>query len=150
MDSWRDRDRERDRGGSQRDRRPPEKLPQRPDLGNEEQVKRLKRGMERSAAEVIRCQKCGHQQSSEAAFIGPMTTCDKCGTALHSCRHCAFFDSGARFQCKKAVPAAIGDKWAPNACDLYEPRLVLDATGKRLAGVPSQNNKSLFDSLFKK
>ncbi len=149
MDSWRDRDRERDRGGSQRDRRP-ETPPQRPDLGNEEQVKRLKRGMERSAAEVIRCQKCGHQQPAEAAFIGPMTTCDKCGTALHSCRHCAFFDSGARFQCKKPIQAAIGDKWAPNACDLYEARLVLDATGRRLAGTPAQNNKSLFDSLFKK
>jgi len=150
VDSWRDRDRERDRGGSQRDRRPPEKPPQRPDLGNEEQVKRLKRGMERSAAEVIRCQKCGHQQSAEAAFIGPMTTCDKCETALHSCCHCAFFDSGARFQCKKPITVAIGDKWAPNACDLYEPRLVLDATGRRLAGTPAQNNKSLFDSLFKK
>ena len=50
----------------------------------------------------------------------------------------------------QAVPAAIGDKWAPNACDLYEPRLVLDATGKRLGGTAATNNKSLFDSLFKK
>jgi len=141
-----DRDRDRDRERERREHAPP----QRPDLGNDEQVRRLKRAMERSAAEVVRCQKCGHQQSSEVAFIGPKTTCDKCGTFLHSCRHCVHFDPSSRFQCRKPVSAAIGDKWSANECTVFEPRLVLDATGKRLGGQTAQNAKSLFDSLFKK
>ncbi len=148
MDKYRDRDRDRDRDRERKDR--PAAPPQRPDIGNEEQVRRLKRAMERSAAEVIRCQNCGHQQHAEVAFIGPRSTCDKCGTALHSCRHCQYFDSAARFQCRKPVPAAIGDKWAANECTAFEPRLVLDATGRRLEGRAANNPKNAFDALFKK
>lgn len=124
--------------------------PQRTDLGNREQVRRLKRGMERAAAEVIRCQNCGHQQLAEAAFIGPRSKCDRCGTALHSCRHCNHFDPRARFQCRKPVKKSIANKTASNSCKFFEPRLVLDATGKRLHGKEKQDAKSLFDSLFKK
>ena len=130
--------------------RPKSPPPDRPDLGNDEQVKRLKRGMERSAAEVIRCQKCGHQQQKEAAIIGPLSTCDKCDTALHSCRHCLHFMPDARFQCRKPVPVAIVDKWAANDCVAFEPRLVLDSTGRRVEGQAAKNAKNIFDSLFKK
>lgn len=145
-DKYRDRDRDRSRD---RDRtRAP--LPDRPDLGNDDQVRRLKRGMERSAAEVIRCQKCGHQQQAEAAMIGPLSTCDKCGTALHSCKHCQHFMPDTRFQCRKPIAAAITDKWAGNGCDLFEPRWVLDATGRRVEGSPAKNAKNAFDALFKK
>ena len=155
MSNYRDRDRERDqrsyadrlRGGK---REPKQAQPERPDIGNEDQVRRLKRAMERSAAEVIRCQNCGHQQHADAAFIGPRSTCDKCGAALHSCRHCRHFDTAARFQCARPVPAAIGDKWAANDCSLFEPRLVLDATGRRIEGKMSNNPKNAFDALFKK
>ncbi|MCE5245931.1 MAG: hypothetical protein ABFD84_00660 [Candidatus Polarisedimenticolia bacterium] len=141
MDKNRDRDRERGERP-----RPPERT----DLGNDEQVKRLKRAMERSAAEVVRCQNCGHQTRAEAAFIGPLTNCDNCGKPLHSCRHCAFFETSARFQCEKPVPAPVGDKWAANDCALYEPRLVLDATGRRAESRPAVVARNAFDALFKR
>ncbi|RMG44118.1 MAG: hypothetical protein D6718_10675 [Acidobacteria bacterium] len=128
-----------------RDRPPPP-----PDLGNREQVRRLKRAMERSAATVVRCQNCGHQQLAEAAFIGPRSACDRCGTALHSCRHCRHFDPKARHQCLVDGVAPVGDKWKANSCPHYDARLVLDATGKRLGGKGKQDAKALFDSLFKK
>lgn len=143
-----DKNRDRDRDRTPRDRSA--KPPERPDMGNEEQVKRLKRAMERSAAEVIRCQNCGHQQRAEVAFIGPRSTCDKCGTFLHSCRHCQFFETSARFQCKKPVPAALADKWAANDCTVFEPRLVLDATGRRAEGKTVSTAKNAFEALFKK
>ncbi len=130
-----------------RDRRPPRVQT---DLGNRDQVRRLRRAMDRDASEVIRCQNCGHQQPAEAAFIGPRSTCDKCGTALHSCRHCVHFDTSKPFQCRKPVKEAVRDKWKANSCPFYEPRLVLDATGKRLGAKGVQDAKSLFDSLFKK
>ncbi len=147
MDKYRDRDRDRDRERAPKERAP---RPERPDLGNSEQVKRLKRAMERSASEVLRCQNCGHQQQAEVAFIGPRSVCDKCATPLHSCRHCAYFNPSARFECKKPVVAAVRDKWAANDCPAYEPRLVLDATGRRLEGRPTVVAKNAFDALFKK
>jgi len=129
---------------------PHRRPPQQPDLGNREQVRRLRRAMNREATEVVRCQQCGHQQVAEAAMIGPRSTCDHCDTALHSCRHCRHFDPKASHQCRKPIVKAIGDKGAENSCPEFEPRLVLDATGKRADGKGKQDAKQLFDSLFKK
>jgi hypothetical protein len=84
------------------------------------------------------------------AFIGPLTTCDKCSTPLHSCRHCVHFDPSARFQCVKPIAAGITDKWAGNTCEVFQPRLVLDATGRRVEGKAASNAKNVFDALFKK
>jgi hypothetical protein len=120
-------------------------------LGNREQTKRLKRAMNRDATEVIRCQHCGHQQVAQAALISRRSQCDRCGTPLHSCRHCRHFDTKSRFSCRKPIKDAIGDKWAGNECMLFEPRLVLDATGKRAVGSGGKRDaKQIFDSLFKK
>jgi hypothetical protein len=127
-----------------------DRRPERPDLGNREQVRRLKRAMDRAASEVIRCQDCGHQQHAEAAFIGPATRCEQCSSALHSCRHCLHFDTRHRHQCRKPVDEPVPNKAAANKCPVFEPRLVLDATGKRLHGEGKQDAKALFDSLFKK
>ncbi len=62
------------------DRRRRQPPPKAPDLGNREQVRRLKRGMERSAQPVVRCAQCGEQQMAEAAFIGPLRKCTTCET----------------------------------------------------------------------
>ena len=123
--------------------------PKGPDLGNREQVKRLKRAMDRSAQLVVRCKTCGHQQASEASFIGPRTTCDKCGAALHACVHCKFFDTRVRSGCRKGLKVEVG-KLDANECSTFEARAVLDATGKRLGGKTASNAKSTFDGLFKK
>lgn len=119
------------------------------DLGNREQVRRLNRAQDRNASLVVRCQQCGNQQLAEAAMVGPLSECPRCSTALHSCKHCKHFDTRARFQCKKPVSEAIGDKWKGNSCDLFEARLVLDSTGKRLHGKGKKNAKNAFDALFK-
>lgn len=122
--------------------------PKGPDLGNRDQVKRLKRGMERSAELVVRCQKCGHQQPKEGALIGPLTTCDSCDAPLHSCLHCQSYDPRVARQCKKGVRLDVGVA-AANECEGFEARPVLDATGKRLRGKTSRDAKSDFDSLFR-
>ncbi len=123
--------------------------PRQPDLGNREQTRRLKRAMERSATEVIRCQHCGHQQVAESAFIAPRTQCEKCSTNLHSCRHCVHFDTSTLHQCRETIETPVGDKWSANGCKKYKPRLVLDSTGRRHGGRASKDPKSMFDSLFK-
>lgn len=120
-----------------------------PDLGNDDQVRRLKRGMERSATQVVRCQACGHQQNAEAAMIGPLSTCDKCGASLHACRNCVSFDPRVLHQCRRGIKEPRGVT-AANECASFEPRLVLDATGKRMGGKTATTAKSTFDSLFKR
>ena len=123
--------------------------PKGPDLGNREQVKRLKRAMDRSAKLVVRCKTCGHQLASEASFIGPRTMCEKCNVALHSCVHCKSFDTRLRNGCRKKIKLEVG-KLDANSCTSFEARAVLDATGKRLGGNTASNAKNTFDSLFKK
>ena len=123
--------------------------PRGPDLGTRDQVRRLKRGMERSAQQVLRCQRCGDQELAEAAFVGPRTRCSSCDTALHSCKHCVHFDTRSRYQCRKPIPEPVTDKWAANSCDRFEPRLVLDSTGRRAGKQAREDPKAMFDSLFK-
>lgn len=122
--------------------------PKPPDLGNREQVRRLRQAMDRSAEQVLRCQQCGHQQHAEAAMIGPRTTCEKCGAPLHSCRHCSHFDTSRASRCRLDIRLDVGAA-AANECSSFRPRLVLDATGKRLGGRTSRDARDAFDSLFR-
>lgn len=124
--------------------------PKSPDLGNREQVRRLKRATDPSAQQVLRCQRCGQQEVADAAFVGPRTACSSCGTPLRSCKHCRHFDPKARFQCRKPIDEPVKDKWAANSCPSYEPRLVLDSTGRRAGQKARQDPKAAFDALFKK
>jgi hypothetical protein len=110
-------------------------------------ARKVRRAMERSASVVLRCADCGHQTAGEIV-VEYDTTCEKCGSALHNCRNCRYFDSQARFECRQPVPERIPSKTYGNQCDLYEARAVLDATGKR-AKAPT-DPRDAFDNLFKK
>ena len=133
---YRDSDHEEQR---QRDRRD--------DSEERTEARKVRRGMERTASVVLRCADCGHQTGGEIV-VEHDTTCEKCGSALHNCRNCRYFDSQARFECRKPVPEQIPSKVYGNQCDLYEARAVLDATGKRAKS--ATNPRNAFDDLFKK
>ena len=105
------------------------------------------RGAERDRAEVFRCKSCGERNDAEA--VAPSATCAKCGAALHACNQCRHFDGGARFQCRKPIPALIPKKSAANECTYYEPAITLDLKGKTALGTPDQA-RSAFDKLFGK
>lgn len=118
-----------------------------PDLGNREQIRSLRHAIDRETIVVTRCAKCGHQVPASQLEVDPQTTCSKCSTPLHSCRHCKHFDPDARFECREPVPARIADKWAANDCGLFKPVLALDATGRRANSVEDARNA--FHNLFK-
>ncbi len=135
-----------------RDRPPRQNRPPSSNLTPEEraQQRSLKHAIGREAQEVVRCPACGRNVQAFGALTRE-TQCPYCSAPLHSCRACRHFDTGARWECRAAVTERITDKVSANSCTLFEPRLVLDATGKRSATPRGGDDpKSQFDSLFKR
>lgn len=114
-------------------------------------VRKVRHAISRDASVVMRCADCGYQAPDEVT-IAPDTECPKCHSALHNCRNCRHFDTSARFQCRKPLEKAVASKTIGNHCELYEPRAVLDSTGKRAPRPQSKvkDPRQAFDDLFKK
>ncbi len=113
------------------------------------QQKGLRHMMERSAKLILRC----HQCSADAGPVEGLTssaTCSQCGAALHVCRTCAHFDTGARWECRAPIEKPVQDKTAANDCQHFKPNTVLDATGRRSGSTSTGDARAAFDALFKK
>jgi hypothetical protein len=96
--------------------------------------------------EGFRCARCGQGAPQD---VQPETRCTKCGVDLHACIHCASFDSGARFECRQALPARVSPKDVANTCTLFTPRISVEReTGSQPAAGTSSARKA-FDDLFK-
>lgn len=134
----------------ERDRRkPPPKPPQKP-LTPEDKAQRrgTRHAMDRDAQEVVRCPNCGANVRSSGQ-IESDTRCPKCRAALHCCRACQQFDSGARWECRAEITVRVSDKLAANDCEHFTPRKVLDSTGKRVEARTSNDPRSRFEDLFR-
>jgi len=105
------------------------------------------RGADQEKAVVFRCKHCG-ERVLDLDSIGVGARCRKCGEALHSCSQCAFFDTAARFECAKPIPARIVSKKAGNECTFYAPAKTFDLTGTRGSATPD-DARAAFDALFK-
>ena len=149
-DRERDRDRDRDRGAPS--------APPRRELTQEERIQRrsLKHAIDREANEVLRCHACGRSLFDIGA-VGTQSTCPHCQAALHCCRTCRHFDSASRWQCRAEIVEAVTDKTKANTCPRYEPRLVLDTTGRRASATGGngtsrgpQDPRAQFENLFRR
>lgn len=94
--------------------------------------------------EKVKCAACGAQAPPS---INIASSCPKCNGHLHTCRQCAYFDPGARFQCNKPITARIVDKNARNTCELFAPRTVIER--ETSSGAPT-DARAAFAKLFKK
>src|ERR1700735_2828257 len=67
---------------------------------------------------ISRCTQCG------TVLQGMLTSgqCRERGFALHSCKQCAYFDPGSRFECMQPVAVRVPKKDTKNDCALYEMR----------------------------
>lgn len=97
-----------------------------------------------ASREVFRCTRCGNLLALPVEQAG---RCSRCGVDLHSCIHCASFDTSARFECAQAALAArISPKDSRNGCALFAPR----TTVERQTGTPGPTTaRQAFDDLFK-
>jgi hypothetical protein len=106
------------------------------------------RGADQAKAVVFACHACGEKRRDVDA-IRFDSTCGKCGADLHACSQCAHFDTSARFECVRPIPARIAAKKLRNTCTFYEPARSFDLTGSRAVETP-QDARAAFDALFKK
>lgn len=97
--------------------------------------------------EVARCARC-------AAPVDPailsLSTCTRCGQALHACIQCMSFDPGARFECAQPIKARVSPKDAANDCALFAGRSSWEReTSSSVAPSSAATAKKAFDDLFK-
>ena len=101
--------------GYQSDDRPAERKPQGPPPERKEGPRG--RGLGAPKKEVFRCRDCGTERPI-AAIIEKDSTCHNCGRPLHNCVNCTHFDTSARNECKKPIPARLPSKTKANDCEL--------------------------------
>ncbi len=101
------------------------------------------RGLGKPTATVFRCAVCGREQS---APIGHESVCKACGADLHTCTHCAFFDTSAPAECRRQPRAYVAAKAKRNDCELFEAKAT-----QEFAREPDspKSAKAAFDDLFK-
>lgn len=134
---------DRERGGSERGRAPRQP---RENLGGPRPLTMPARRM------VMRCAGCGALLAPSADTAG---SCPKCGLEIHSCRMCANFDPGSRYECTKPITAAVSRKDQKNDCTFYEPRLSVEretSSSSSSLGVAARptDARAAFENLFKK
>jgi ribosomal protein S27E len=95
--------------------------------------------------EAVRCARCGNELTVAAASSAD-ATCARCGADLHACAQCAYFDTGAPFECQKPIAARVSPKDARNTCPHFEPRTTVERETK--SSVPPSARQA-FDDLFK-
>ena len=106
------------------------------------------RGVDQDKAVVFRCKHCG-ERVLDLDSIGTAAAMPQVRRAAPRVRAVRDFDTSARFECSKPIPARIASKKAANDCTFYAPAKTFDLTGSRGTATPD-DARSAFDALFKK
>ena len=132
-----------DRDREPKPRKPPQRGPGQFDNGPRG------RGLGAPTTVAFKCAVCGHSMNQMAVEFD--TPCPGCGKPLHTCTNCTFFDTSARFECKKPIQGRIDSKVKANTCELFRPKAVRDLrSAKQETSEGPQDARSAFDALFKK
>lgn len=95
---------------------------------------------------VSRCGVCG---SILPTVTSRLERCPSCQAVMHTCRQCAHFDTGRRFECTQPLIERVADKNAPNDCTAFAVRVTVERDTSPDSTRPSDLRRA-FDSLFKK
>jgi hypothetical protein len=66
------------------------------------------------------CFSCG-SKNTFSERIGRRDECEQCGTDLHCCKNCRFFDATAYNECREPAADVVREKEVSNFCDFFEP-----------------------------
>lgn len=103
------------------------------------------RGLGKPTATRFRCARCGADvRDLEVDFEA---TCGACGSALHSCVNCTFFDTGATFECRAPIEIRIPAKSKANECTHFVPKAAQEFASEAEGPAPT-DGKAAFDDLF--
>jgi len=101
------------------------------------------RGLGKPTSTVTRCAVCGAQQSP--GEINITAVCAKCGTDLHTCTHCLYFDTSAPNECRQPIAVRITSKAKRNPCEHFSAK---QAQEQAKDGKRPDDPRSAFDALF--
>ena len=78
------------------------------------------------------CWKCRQKiEYPSGSRVGGRDTCTRCGSGLHACRNCQFYDPAKHNQCAEPRAEWVRDKEAANYCDYFRPNPTLLASDSR-------------------
>lgn len=103
------------------------------------------RGLGKPTATRFNCARCGHRILDVEVEVA--AECPECGSDLHSCTNCSYFDSSAPNECRKPVEGRIAKKSKRNECQLFAAKTVQEFASDS-DGVAPSDAKSAFDDLF--
>ncbi|WP_158383093.1 hypothetical protein [Candidatus Protochlamydia sp. R18] len=69
-------------------------------------------------------------------------TCDKCGSALHCCQNCKYYQPGRSNNCAIPRTEFVSDRQLNNFCDEFAIQNLLPTSS------PNQQSKNKFEDLF--
>ncbi len=102
-----------------------------------------------TARSGIRCARCGKTLSGFSEVL-PDSVCESCGSDLHSCTNCGYFNTSARWECTKPILARVAPKDSRNECAFFTPTVFVERTFESAAAASPQDARKAFDALFKK
>lgn len=72
-------------------------------------------------SKALVCWRCGSALVGLSLPLSRFDTCKACGSALHVCKQCRFFDLTVAKQCHEPVAEDVRDKQQANTCDYFSP-----------------------------
>ncbi|HEX2586166.1 MAG TPA: hypothetical protein VHL14_13640 [Steroidobacteraceae bacterium] len=114
------------------------------------------------------CWKCGASLAQLTLPILRLDACKQCGSELHVCKQCQFYDVAVAKHCRETVAEEVRDKQRANFCDYfvlneqaYKPQPAannsINALNELFGGSTSSTSKNnsdqarnALDDLFKK
>jgi hypothetical protein len=80
-------------------------------------------------SDSLNCWKCGQVLDDMPMPLRRRDECPACGTDLHVCRMCEFYDISVAKSCREPVAEEVTDKERANFCDYFRGRPVVHAGG---------------------
>jgi len=104
------------------------------------------RGLGAPKTEVFRCRDCGTERPIAAVIVAD-STCTHCNRPLHNCVNCVHFDTSARNECRKPIPARLPSKTKANSCELFAQKIAVESDGGKSDS--PKDPRAAFDALFR-
>ncbi len=90
------------------------------------------------------CWKCGGIQKDILLPLSRTEECQHCGTDLHVCRMCRFYDTSVNNACREPVAELVSDKTRANFCGYLELRTDAGQGGANDSSAATEGLNDLF------
>ncbi|MYE07481.1 MAG: hypothetical protein F4X95_01840 [Oligoflexia bacterium] len=94
---------------------------------------------------TVHCHQCSKTTQLEHK-VSFREECPHCGSDLHICLNCRFYDKAAYNECKEPSAERVGDKERNNYCEYFDPT----EKGKKSGSLDRAEQLKKAEALFKK